>query len=119
MALPWIEVPFNKTQRARVNSAYGAPLKKIYPAGVFFASNTTGAPGQPNTPRVLPAAGNPQATDPRASGGFFGLIGNSGVNSLVGGGTVNVGGNAYTTQTGNSQLLLLGLVGIIIYAVFK
>jgi hypothetical protein len=76
--LPWIKVNNNKTQRARQNGAWGAPLYKIYPAGSLFGSMqvggaTMGANGLPTTaankPQYVYPNGPNQMQDPRATGG--------------------------------------------------
>ncbi len=118
--LPWIQVPQNKVQRARVNAAYGAPLKKVYPPGVFFVSNTGGAPGQSNTSRVF-SPGQNQTGDPRAQGGFYNL--DTSLGSLAGliTPTFNVGGNveAGPSKSDYSPYLLAGVVILIVWGIFK
>jgi hypothetical protein len=121
--LPWIKVSQNKTQRAGLNAAYGAPLKRIYPPGVFFASNSSGAPGQPNLSRVFPT-GQQQAQDPRNQNSSYFRFGvnRSVANAITAGQPTNVGGNAITINqgtSGNSNWLLYGALALIGWVVFQ
>ncbi len=117
--LPWLQVPQNKVQRARVNAAYGAPLVKTYPRGVFFASSTNGAPGQVSNLRVYKPGQN-QVGDPRAAQGFYDI--NTAATDLTKlfNPVTNVGGNLIQSpNTDYSPFLLIGLVGLVIWSVLK
>lgn len=124
MTLPWINTTQNKTYRAWRNGIYGGALHKSYPPGVFYVSNTRGAPGQPALNRVLPAGMN-QATDPRAnSASLFDLRSNSNIASLIAPGTTNIGGNvtnmpATVVASSSHQWLLLGGLALMAWVIMR
>lgn len=116
-SLPYIRVPANKSYRATANGLYGAPLKRVYPPGVFYASNMSGAPGQPASQRMFPS-GN-QATDPRAQNSAYANINPGNDTSALT--PSNVGGSVFNLapQADGSHWILYGALALIAWAIFK
>jgi hypothetical protein len=128
MALPWTNVTSRSSLTSRTNKVYGAALFRTYPRGVFFASNTYGAPGQPAVPRVMPTAANP-TLDPRTAGGgsgYFNMSGRTNLQRVVGApnasapsNTVLIGGNSYNTTTADyGPYVIMGVLAVVVYFIF-